>query len=383
MRLALTNGNIYSDYTTAQGYAVLFEDNTVLDIIQADEVPSDAKIIDVKGGIICPGFVDLQVNGGGGVYFTQYPTLESLNAIRDAHLQFGTTSFLPTVISAFQDRILETITAVRQAMQQQPSTFLGMHLEGPYFNPGKAGAHDTACIRTATHEELDVLLEAGKDVITYLTLAPECIEESVMQRLVESGIKLSAGHSLATYDQAMHFFQNGVTAVTHLYNAMSGIDTKQPGLAAAALDYGQAWTGIIVDGEHCHPYAVRLAKKMLGEKLLLISDCAACVGSDIPFTDFGNFKAYYRNNRCETEDGRLAGSALTMLQAVQNTVNMVGLEVDEAIRMATLYPAQVLKLEHKVGQLVPGAAANIVVMDQELQLQQVWVEGVEVVLQQK
>jgi N-acetylglucosamine-6-phosphate deacetylase len=383
MRLALTNGTIYSGYTTAQGYAVLIEDDKILDIIQVDEIPADATVLDVKGGIICPGFVDLQVNGGGGVYFTQYPTLESLNTIRDAHLQFGTTSFLPTVISAFQDRILETISAVREAMQQQPSIFLGMHLEGPYFNPGKAGAHDTACIRTATHEELDVLLEAGKDVITYLTLAPECVEESVLQRLVESGIVLSAGHSLATYDQAMHFFQNGVTAVTHLYNAMSGIDTKQPGLAAATLDYGQAWTGIIVDGEHCHPYAVRLAKKMLGEKLLLISDCAACVGSDIPFTDFGNFKAYYRNGRCETEDGRLAGSALTMLQAVQNTVNIVGIPVDEAIRMATLYPAQVLRLEHKVGQLVPGAAANVVVLNQELALQRVWVDGVEVALQQK
>ncbi|MBC3540715.1 N-acetylglucosamine-6-phosphate deacetylase [Rufibacter sediminis] len=383
MRFALTNGTIYSGYTTAQGYAVLVADGKILDLVPVDELPADVPLVDAQGGIICPGFVDLQVNGGGGVYFTQYPTVESLHTIRDAHLQFGTTSFLPTVISAFQDRILVTITAVRAAMQQQPNTFLGMHLEGPYFNPGKPGAHDTACIRTATHEELEVLLEAGKDVITYLTLAPECLEESVLQRLAESGIVLSAGHSLATYDQALHFFRNGITAVTHLYNAMSGIDTKQPGLAAATLDYGQAWTGIIVDGEHCHPYAVRLAKKMLGEKLLLVSDCAACVGSDIPFTDFGNFKAYYRNGRCETEDGRLAGSALTMLQAVQNTVNMVGLELDEAIRMATLYPAQVLQLEHQVGQLVPGAAANIVVLDQALALQRVWVEGAEVVLAKK
>ncbi|GGK83025.1 N-acetylglucosamine-6-phosphate deacetylase [Rufibacter glacialis] len=383
MRFAFTNGTIYSGYTTAQGYAVLVEDGKIKDLVQADEIPADTTIIDVNGGVICPGFVDLQVNGGGGVYFTQYPTLESLNTIRDAHLQFGTTSFLPTVISAFQEKILETISAVREGMQQYPSTFLGMHLEGPYFNPGKAGAHDTACIRVATHEELDVLLEAGKDVITYLTLAPECVEESVLQRLVESGIVLSAGHSLATYDQAMHFFRNGVTAITHLYNAMSGLDTKQPGLAAAALDYGQAWTGIIVDGEHCHPYAVRLAKKMLGEKLLLISDCAACVGSDIPFTDFGNFKAYYRNGRCETEDGRLAGSALTMLEAVQNTVKMVGLPLDEALRMATLYPAQVLKLEDKVGQLVPGSAANLVVLTPDLQLQQVWVDGEAVALHKK
>ncbi|MFC6996348.1 N-acetylglucosamine-6-phosphate deacetylase [Rufibacter roseus] len=380
MRHALTNGTIYSGHTTAQGYAVLFEEDKIIDVIQADEIPADTTIIDVQGGIICPGFVDLQVNGGGGVYFTQYPTLESLNTIRDAHLQFGTTSFLPTVISAFQETILETISAVRQAMQQHPSTFLGMHLEGPFFNPEKLGAHDPACIRSATHEELDVLLEAGKDVITYLTLAPECIEEDILKRLAQTDIVLSAGHSLATYDQALHFFQNGITAVTHLYNAMSGIDTKAPGLAAATLDYGHAWTGIIVDGEHCHPYAVRLAKKMLGQKLLLISDCAACVGSDIEFSAFGNFVSYYRNGRCETEDGRLAGSALTMLKAVQNTVNMVGLPVDEAIRMATLYPAQVLKLEQKVGQLIPGAAANLVVMNQELELQQVWVDGQQVTL---
>ncbi|WP_192822871.1 N-acetylglucosamine-6-phosphate deacetylase [Rufibacter sp. LB8] len=380
MRYALTNGTIYSGYTTAQGYAVLFENGQILDLVQTDEIPEDFIKLDANGGIICPGFVDLQVNGGGGVYFTQYPTLESLNTIRDAHLQFGTTSFLPTVISAFQDKILQTIDAVHLAMQQSPSTFLGMHLEGPFFSPEKPGAHDTACIRTATHEELDVLLEAGKDVITYLTLAPECVEEGVLKRLAESGIVLSAGHSMATYDQALHFFNNGVTAVTHLYNAMSGIDTKQPGLAAATLDYGQAWTGIIVDGHHCHPYAVRLAKKMLAEKLFLVSDCAACVGSDIPFTDFGNFKSFYRNGRCETEDGRLAGSALTMLEAVQNTVNMVGLEVDEAIRMATLYPAQVMKLENRVGQLVPGAAANLVVLGQDLQLQQVWVDGQEVAL---
>ncbi|MGV3540835.1 MAG: N-acetylglucosamine-6-phosphate deacetylase [Rufibacter sp.] len=380
MRYALTNGTIYSGYTTAQGYAVLFENGLIIDLVQADEIPADTTLLDVQGGIICPGFVDLQVNGGNGVYFTQYPTLESLNTIRDAHLQFGTTSFLPTVISAFQEKILDTISAVRMAMQQHPSTFLGMHLEGPFFSPEKPGAHDIACIRNATHEELDVLLEAGKDVLKYLTLAPECAEESVLKRLAESGIVLSAGHSMATYDQAMHFFQNGVTAVTHLYNAMSGLDTKQPGLAAAALDYGQAWTGIIVDGEHCHPYAVRLAKKMLGEKLLLISDCAACVNSDIEYSEFGNFKAYYRNGRCETEDGRLAGSALTMLKAVQNTVSLVGLELDETLRMATLYPALVLGLEKKVGQLTPGAAANLVVLNQELQLQQVWVDGQEVTL---
>ncbi|KAA3440569.1 N-acetylglucosamine-6-phosphate deacetylase [Rufibacter hautae] len=383
MRFALTNGTIYSGHTITQNHAILFEDEQIIGLVPDDQLPDDVTVLDAEGGFICPGFVDLQVNGGGGVYFTQYPTLESLRTIRDAHLQFGTTSFLPTVISAFQDKILETITAVREAMQQQPSIFLGMHLEGPFFNMEKAGAHDTACIRAATHEELDVLLEAGKDVITYLTLAPECVEESVLARLVESGIVLSAGHSLATYDQALHFFRNGVTAVTHLYNAMSGIDTKQPGLAAATLYYGQAWTSIIVDGEHCHPYAVRMAKKMLGEKLLLISDCAACVGSDILFTDFGNFKAYYRNGRCETEDGRLAGSALTMLQAVQNTVNLVGLPLDEAIRMATLYPAQVLKLEHKVGQLLPGASANLVVLDKALQLQKVWVDGQEVTLRQK
>ncbi|MFB9863200.1 N-acetylglucosamine-6-phosphate deacetylase [Rufibacter immobilis] len=380
MCFALTNGTIYSGYTTAQGYAVLIENDKITDLVQHSEIPEGTTVIDAQGGIICPGFVDLQVNGGGGVYFTQYPTLDSLNTIREAHLQFGTTSFLPTVISAYQERILETFSAVRKAMQQHPSTFLGMHLEGPFFSPQKPGAHDTACIRTATHEELDVLLEAGKDVLTYLTLAPECAEESILKRLADSGIVLSAGHSMATYDQALHFFRNGVTAVTHLYNAMSGIDTKQPGLAAAALDYGQAWTGIIVDGEHCHPYAVRLAKKMLGQKLLLVSDCAACVGSDIAFTDFGNFKAYYRNGRCETEDGRLAGSALTMLQAVQNTVNLVGLELDETLRMTTLYPAQVLGLEHQVGQLVPGAAANLVVLDQALQLQQVWVDGAAVPL---
>ncbi|MBA9076150.1 N-acetylglucosamine-6-phosphate deacetylase [Rufibacter quisquiliarum] len=375
MRYALTNGTIYSGYTTAQGYAVLFEQDKIIGVVQTDEIPADTTRLDAQGGLICPGFVDLQVNGGNGIYFTQFPTPDSLNSIRDAHLQYGTTSFLPTVISAFQDRILETIEAVRAAMQQYPSTFLGMHLEGPFFHPEKPGAHDVACIRNATHEELDVLLEAGKQVIKYLTLAPECAEESVLQRLADSGIVLSAGHSLATYDQAMHFFRNGVTAVTHLYNAMSGLDTKSPGLAAAALDYGQAWTGIIVDGEHCHPYAVRLAKKMLGEKLLLVSDCAACVNSDIEYSEFGNFKAYYRNGRCETEDGRLAGSALTMLQAVQNTVNMVGLELDETLRMATLYPAQVLHMEHQVGQLVAGAAANMVVLNQELELQQVWVDG--------
>jgi N-acetylglucosamine-6-phosphate deacetylase len=383
MRFALTNGTIYSGFTTAQGYAVLFEDGKILDLVQTEEIPADATVVDAKGGIICPGFVDLQVNGGGGVYFTQYPTLESLQTIRDAHLPFGTTSFLPTVISAFQDRILETIDAVRQAMQEDPNTFLGMHLEGPFFSPEKPGAHDTACIRAATHEELDVLLATGNNIIKYLTLAPECLEESILQRLAQTGIVLSAGHSMATFDQALQFFQQGINSVTHLYNAMSGIDTKQPGLAAATLDYGQAWTSIIVDGEHCHPYAVRLAKKMLGQKLHLVSDCAACVGSDIPFTDFGNFKAYYRNGRCETEDGRLAGSALTMLQAVQNTVHMVGLEVDEALRMATLYPAQVLKMEDRVGQLVPGAVANLVVLNQELELQQVWVNGKAVALQPK
>ncbi|AMM50672.1 hypothetical protein TH61_05060 [Rufibacter sp. DG15C] len=380
MRTALCNGTIYSGYSILDRHAVIFENGRVLEILLEGNLPTDVTKIDAKGGIICPGFVDLQVNGGNGIYFTQHPTLESLNSIRDAHLQFGTTSFLPTVISAFQETILQTIDAVREAMHQYPSTFLGMHLEGPYFSLEKAGAHDVACIRTATHEELDILLGAGQDVIKYLTLAPECVEDSVLQRLLDSGIVLSAGHSMATYDQAMRFFQQGVTAVTHLYNAMSGMDTKHPGLAAAALDFGKAWTGIIVDGEHCHPAAVRLAKKALGEKLLLISDCAACVNSDIPYTQFGNFRSYYRNGRCETEDGRLAGSALTMLKAMQNTVQLVGIPLDEALRMATLYPAQVLQLENQVGQLVPGAFANLVVLHQDMSLQQVWVDGQQVSL---
>ncbi|GAA4310559.1 N-acetylglucosamine-6-phosphate deacetylase [Nibribacter koreensis] len=375
MRKALTNGTIYSGHSVYEQHALLFEKDRVLEILPQADLPADVMQVDAQGGSICPGFVDLQVNGGNGIYFTQHPTLESLTTIRDAHLQFGTTSFLPTVISAFQEVILETIEAVRQAMHQHPSTFLGMHLEGPYFSLEKAGAHDVACIRTATHQELDILLEAGQDVIKYLTLAPECVEDSVLQRLLESGIVLSAGHSLATYDQAMDFFRKGVTAVTHLYNAMSGMDTKNPGLAAATLDFGQAWTGIIVDGEHCHPAAVRLAKKALGQKLLLISDCAACVNSDIPYTQFGNFRSYYRNGRCETEDGRLAGSALTMLKAVQNTVQLVGLDLEEALRMATLYPAQVLQMENKVGQFTPGSYANITVLNQDLSLQQVWVDG--------
>lgn len=382
----LTNCRIYTGEEIVTGNAILIEHGKIIAIGVKADFPSDVQTIDLRGGNVAPGFIDLQINGGGGWFFTQHPTTECMGAMYRANLRFGTTHFLPTLVSSPYEKIQQAIQSVREALRANLPGVLGLHVEGPYFHPEKIGAHRREFIHPPTMEELQGIVEQGRGVVKIITLAPELCTDEQLALLRESGTPpegfvISAGHSNATYEEAGHFFGKGVSKVTHLYNAMSSFAHREPGLVGATFDHPR-WTSIIVDGFHCHYATVRIAKQLLGDKLFLITDAVDTIGNEPNAaeraTRYGDFVTRYRyeGGRFITDDGKLAGSCITMLDALRNCVQHVGIPLEEALRMASTYPARAIGLGDELGKVKPGYPAALVVFDDKLNVQGVVADGV-------
>jgi N-acetylglucosamine-6-phosphate deacetylase len=350
---------------------VLVEDGRIV-ALQSGAQTTD-RSIDLQGGYLVPGFIDVQVNGGGDVLFNDTPTVDGVRAIAQAHRRFGTTGLLPTLISDDVAVMQRALHAVREAIAQQVPGVLGIHLEGPYLAQARKGVHDPARFHTPGDDELALVasLDVGR---TLLTLAPERFRAETLRLLTERGVLLCAGHTAATYDELRAAFAAGVRGVTHLFNAMTPLQSREPGAVGAALDDPDTWCGLIVDGHHVHPAAVRIAiaAKPRG-KVLLVTDAMPPVGGGRDgFTLYG-VPITCRDGRCTTADGTLAGSALDMASAVRNTVQHVGLPLDEACRMASTYPAEFLGLDDERGRIAPGCRADLVLLDDDLRVQGCWV----------
>jgi N-acetylglucosamine-6-phosphate deacetylase len=325
------------------------------------------------GTWLAPGFIDVQVNGGGDVLFNDSPTPDGILAIAAAHRRYGTTGLLPTLISDTPEKMQRASEAIAAAMRACPGV-LGIHFEGPFLSPERAGVHDPAMFRTPDESDLK-LLTIPRGGATLVTLAPECVPPGFVAALVRAGIRVALGHSMASYEQTSAALAEGLTGFTHLFNAMRPLAARDPGPIAAALENPRAYYGLIVDGEHVAPAMLRLALRGAGHAMLVTDAMPPVGGSRGAFRLCGK-DIVVRDGRCATGDGVLAGSALDMEGAVRNCVRLLGIGLPEALRLATATPAAFLGLADRIGHLAPGCRADIVALDPDgVRVLATWVAG--------
>jgi N-acetylglucosamine-6-phosphate deacetylase len=354
---------------------VLIDGSRVSCIVPRDEIPRHVAAHVLPDGIwLAPGFIDLQVNGGGDVLFNDAPTPEGISAIAAAHRKFGTTGFLPTLITDTPDKMRAAMAAVRAAMRTERAV-LGLHLEGPFLSPERAGVHARNLFRHPTSEDAEMLTSARCGVLL-VTLAPEQVPAGFIRRLTDAGVCVSLGHSMATYAQTRLAIEEGLTGFTHLFNAMRPLASREPGPIAAALETPACSFGLIVDGVHVDPAMLRLALRGVGHPML-VTDAMPPVGGTHPdFTLYGE-KIAVREGRCVRRDGTLAGANLDMASAVRNCVRLLGVPLERALGLASINPAHFIKLGSELGALAPGRRADMVALDPEkIEVLATWVAGV-------
>ncbi|MCC5068663.1 N-acetylglucosamine-6-phosphate deacetylase [Xanthomonas campestris] len=374
---ALCNARVLTDDGLQDGLAVLLDGAQIQAVVAADDarVAQAGTRVDLGGATLLPGFIDIQVNGGGGVLFNNACTPQALATIAAAHRRYGTTGMLPTLISDTAEVMAEAIAATRQAIAQGVPGVLGIHLEGPYLSPARKGTHDAQKFRVPDAHEIavDTSLDNG---VTLITLAPERVPLDDIRAFVAGGAVVFAGHTAATYEQARDGIAAGVSGFTHLYNAMSPLAGREPNAVGAALEDPAVWCGVIVDGVHVHPASLRvaLAAKPRG-KLLLVTDAMPMVGADSPSFDLYGETITAIDGVVRNAAGALAGSALDMATAVRNSVQWLGVDLAEAARMASTYPAQCIGLGERLGRIAPGYQADLVLVDADVQVLATWVAG--------
>jgi N-acetylglucosamine-6-phosphate deacetylase len=376
MSLALINGRVLRADSFVRGQNVLIEHGRILAVLPQDDARCRAaEPYDLGGGLLLPGFIDLQVNGGGGVLFNDAPSVESIRAIGAAHRRFGTTAFLPTLISADLDIVARAIAAVRAAIAAGVPGVLGIHIEGPFLNAARKGVHDPAKLRELGPSALGLLtsLHSGR---TLVTLAPEMTTPQLIQQLVAAGVVVSAGHTNASYAEIHAALAHGLSGFTHLFNAMSQLTGREPGTVGAALDDQGSWCGIIVDGEHTDPVVLRIALRCKAhDRFLLVTDAMPSVGTNQASFELQGRRIIVRGQTCVDEDGRLAGSNLDMASCVRNAVAMLGVPLPQAVRMASQIPAEFLGVAPEYGRIAAGQRANLVLTDDALNVRETWIDG--------
>jgi N-acetylglucosamine-6-phosphate deacetylase len=331
--------------------------------------------LDLADGYLLPGFIDAQVNGGGGALFTDTPTVEAIATIGAAHRRFGTTGFLPTLISDDLAAVATAIRAVDEAIAQGVPGVLGIHIEGPFLSSDRKGIHDASKFRILDDAAFDLLtsLRRGK---TLVTLAPEATTPQMIRRLVEAGVVVAAGHTNADYDTIRAALDAGLSGFTHLFNAMSPLTSREPGAVGAALEDEASWCGLIVDGRHVHPAVLRVAlRARRRDRFMLVTDALSSVGmAEKSFTMQGRAIRVV-DGVCVDEHGTLAGSDLDMASAVRNIMAIAGLTVGEAVSLASATPAAFLGLQAELGAIAPGRPADLVATDSDLRVRRTWIAG--------
>lgn len=373
MITALTNGRVLTERGVVERQTVLIESGRIRAI--GGDVPADARIHDVGDALLLPGFIDTQVNGGGGVLFGDAPTVETLRRIGAAHARFGTTGFLPTLISGDFNLIRAAIAAVEAAMETGVPGVLGIHIEGPFLNAARKGIHDSSKFR-ALDDEAFALLTSARRGKTMVTLAPEQTTPETIARLAKAGVIVSAGHTDATYAQIQAALAHGLTGFTHLFNAMSPLRAREPGTVGAALDDAESYCGIIVDGKHVDPATLRIALHCKrADRLMLVTDAMPSVGAENKRFALQGRMIAVKDGVCVAPDGTLAGSDLDMASAVRNAMAMLGLDLAAAVDMATRTPAAFLGLSQEIGMLRQGLRASLVCVDDAIHVRETWIDG--------
>jgi N-acetylglucosamine-6-phosphate deacetylase len=374
-RLAISADRVFDGYGWHNDAVILIDRGVVQHIVprgqSVDDRPTEVM---PPGTMLAPGFIDLQVNGGGGILLNDAPTPEAMRAIARAHRRFGTTSCLPTLISDSRAKATAAIAAAKSLAGTDG--VLGLHLEGPFISPARPGIHRPDCISQATSDDLDWLGELSAAGSSMVTLAPECVPAGFVRTLAASGIRVSVGHSEAAADTLMRAIDEGLGGVTHLFNAMPAMRARQPGIVGVALTDERLTAGIILDGIHVDPLLVRAAFAAKGgDTIALVSDAMPTVGTQQHHFELMGRRIGLQNGRLTSESGTLAGAHLDLASAVRNAVTLVGISLDDALRAASLVPARFLGIERHRGTLTAGAQADIVALTTKLDVHTTWIAG--------
>jgi N-acetylglucosamine-6-phosphate deacetylase len=378
--LAFYNGPIGGPDGWINDKALIVTNGKIEGFVALTDIPATAKKIDLDGDELAAGFIDIQVNGGGGVLFNDDPSVETIAKIGAAHAAYGTIGFLPTLISDSLEKIKSAIEAVDEAIAQGVPGVLGIHLEGPFLNAARKGVHDASTFRVLDDKSIALLtsLKSGK---TLITLAPEMAPSGAIAKLVARGAIVFAGHSDATFEQAEVAKDDGLTGFTHIFNAMSQLGSRAPGVVGSALRGPRTFAGLIADGVHVHAANMELVAELLGKtNTILVTDAMPTVGSDDNYFELGDQIIVARGDTCYTEDGVLAGSNLNMAQAVVNMTDLTGVDQLDALAMASSTPARALGLSATHGHIGAGMQGDLVRLGQDGKVNGVWIKGVAVAL---
>ena len=371
---AVAADHVFDGAVVRRNAAVLIDGARIVDVVPRGEVPAARTVRGLRAGAwLAPGFIDLQVNGGGDCLFNDNPTIEGIATIAAAHRKSGTTAFLPTLITDTTAKMSVALAAVETASEREPSV-LGIHLEGPFLSAEKPGVHDRRLIRAPTPSDAEMLTAPRKGAML-VTLAPERVPDGFIARLAASGARVALGHSMASYAQTRAAMAEGLTGFTHLFNAMPPLLSREPGPIAAALEAHNAWYGLVVDGIHVDPAVLRVALRGAGHPMLVSDAMPPVGGSESSFHLYGE-QITVADGRCTRSDGTLAGALLTMAQAVRNCVRLLDVPLEEALRMGSTYPARFIGLGDVLGRLAPGFRADIVAFDPaSFDIVETWVAG--------
>lgn len=375
-RLALTGGRVMTATGLRDGIVVEIEGSRIAAMTPIEALARDVPRRELDGGLLLPGFIDTQVNGGGGVLFNDAPTVDTIARIGAAHRLYGTTGFLPTLISDDLATVERALSAVWEARAAGVPGVLGAHIEGPFLSYERQGIHDPDHFRPLDATALELLTrDWGGRVLA--TLAPEMVDRAAIRELAAAGVVLAAGHTDASYAEMRGGFADGFTGITHLFNAMSPLASRAPGVVGAALE-SDAWCGIIVDARHVDPVVLRLALKAhRRDRFMLVSDAMPCVGGDRHSFELQGKTILVRDGACYDSEGRLAGSDLDMATALRNAVRLLGLDLAEASHMASGAPADFLGLADETGRIAPGLRADLVLLDDDLTVRETWIGGID------
>ena len=374
MKQAITGSKLFNGIDFIEHKALLIDDQHIAGIVNEDAIPTDFQVKKLDGGILSPGFIDLQVNGGGGKLFNNSPDKESLNTIISAHQYFGTTSIMPTVISDSLNILQKCTDTISNEINNNHS-LLGIHIEGPFFNVKYRGVHQKQYINTINASYLN-LFETLDKFPVMLTLAPECISIKHLKHLNSLGFKILAGHTDANYDQLEEAVKYGLDGFTHLFNAMGQISAREPGVVGSAFDFDETSASIIVDLHHVHPSLINLSFKQKPKgKLFFVSDSMATINHGEPSFELYDEVVSESNGRIINSEGKLAGSSITQIDAIKNAYQKCSIPLESAISMATLYPAEYLGVSDYIGQLKKGYRADLAHFDSNFHVQNVWLAG--------
>ena len=358
MKQVFTNGTIFTGKQILTGSAILVDDGVITGFVYDTDLPDDYEVRDIGGNNIAPAMIDLQIYGGNGYLFSADPSVEAIEATYKYCLQGGATKFLLTLATNTPEVFNKGIAIAKEYLNAGGKGLPGLHLEGPWINPEKRGAHLLECIHSPKMDEVKTLLDEADGIVKMITLAPETVNEEIVEYLQSNGIIVSAGHTNATYKQAMKGFEK-INIVTHLFNAMSQFQSREPGMVGAIYDHPSVCCSLVADGVHVDFASIRISKKILGDRIWLITDA-------VSETSIGPYQHVFKRDRYTLPNGTLSGSALTMMKAVKNCIDHVGIDIQEALRMASLYPARILGIDDRTGFIERGYEASFVVFDNEM-----------------